>query len=407
MLAASKPAFVPPEVSRGGGTAIPAWLCPLDTVLAIHRSRTSLGDGRTRARGSSLTSSPRGQRPRPQVSGGAARGAAGRRRLRRRAAAGPGRLPALRAPLPACGLSATLSNCRLWGRRGAAVGRAEESWVPATAASGSPGRSRGERAHTGPPPLRANSRGRTWSLRRLRPLQGPDSRAGSGLRPGASRALRPPPPASSGRPGPGPTSARPAQPPAVSPTPGPAALQAACPAVTLRARRFRRSPPAPGKQTAVRPSPPAGAPSGRPPISPALGPPSSPRAAPVLTGLGGGRVLPSSGSRCRQNARFLRQPRIPAAALRPGPASPARPRPRRARRLSAALGTAVRPGRGGHGRPPRVGGARAAAKRSARLRSPQLSRGAPRARAFPGAGARRPGPAGAARSAAGGAPAAA
>lgn len=163
MLAASTPAFVPPEVSRGGGTAIPAWLCPLDTVLAIHRSRTSLGDGRTRARGSSLTSSPRGQRPRPQVSGGAARRAAGRRRLRRRSAAGSGRIPALRAPLPACGLSATLSNCRLWGRRGAAVGREEESWVPATAASGSPGRSRGERAHTGPPhsgPTRGDARGR-------------------------------------------------------------------------------------------------------------------------------------------------------------------------------------------------------------------------------------------------------
>lgn len=99
------------------------------------------------------------------------------------------------------------------------------------------------------------------------------------------------------------------------------------------------------------------------------------------------RVLPSSGSRCRQSARFLRQPRIPAAAPRPGPASPARPRPRPDPGPGpgpAGTGGAAQRwgGARGHGRPPRAGvpGGRRALP-SAREPAAEQRR-SPRARAF-------------------------
>ncbi|XP_043741634.1 translation initiation factor IF-2-like [Cervus elaphus] len=314
------------------GTAIPAWLCPLDTVLAIHRSQTTLGGGRTRARVFFLTSSARGQRLRPQA--------------------------------------------------------------PAAVSARTPD----------PPPPR-NSRGRTWSPRRPRPLQGPDSRAGRGLRPGASRALRSPPPAPSGRLGPGPTSARPVQPPTVSPRPGCAPNRMSCDDPS-------------GSALHALPSRASEA-NGRPPLAsrgdPQRAPPDQPRAGPAL-------LAPRRAGAHRPGRRprptFVRQPlqaerEVPPPAphpggrpaARPGLSSPAPPPPGPAAQRSAGEGRAPRARRAWAAAEGR--GARAAAKRSARLRSQPLSRGAPRARAFPGAGARRPGPAGAARSAAGGAPAAA
>jgi hypothetical protein len=323
-------------------------------------------------RGSSFVLSPC-KRRRQQVRGGAAGGRAQGAAPQRCGRCRPGRGQRGRAHPQTCTrFFATLSNCGLWGSRRGAARRAKESWVRGTAASGSTGAHR----ERGLIPPRAGWRGgRRHGA--AAPADSPrewHSRASPGVLGGGLRPFAQP----LGVALPGPTSARPAESPAGFLGPGSAPLRSAPHRVScgdpscsplggrpLLPRLTCRRPPPPRESSpgpACRPRP-----------------PSAPR---------GRRVLPSSGSRCRQSARFLRQPRIPAAALRPDLAWPARPRPRprprprRAGRRSAALGRAAGPGRrawaaAGIAQPPEP----AAEQR----RSPR----SPRARAFPARGGGR------------------
>lgn len=328
--------------------------------------------------------------------GGRAEGAAPQRCCRARPRRGQcGRVLARPAPAPASGLFATLSNCRLRGRGGVAAGRAKESWVPATAASGSQGPRR-ERPHT----------------RSAGELSGDEEARGRRAGPGRSRNRTRAPVLE--RPEPSPQSGAVALPgshlraPRAAPlpaSPGPDALRTAFPAMTLRAPSLRRSSPAPRRQADARPLASRGTLSGRPRSAPRWARP--PRPLPRRAGANrpGRRPRPTF---VRQPLQAEREVPPPAPhprgrpAARPGLASPAPapapapPPPGPAAQRSAGEGRGPRARRAWAAAEGR--GVRAAARRSAQLRSPRLSRRCRRARAFPGAGAGRRARAGAARS---------